>query len=66
MSVTYYYETANGLTGAATSTTSGSTVDTNELLVVTSGSTISAPVLTVSAVSLTGSGTAASTPSDVV
>lgn len=66
MSVTYYYETANGLTAGATTTTSGSTVDTNELLVVTSGSTISAPVLTVSAVDLTGSGTAAAAPSGVV
>ncbi|GEM_PF-2677801 len=66
MSVTYYYETANGLTAGATTTTSGSVVETNELLVVTSGSTISAPQLVVSAVDLTGSGTAAAQPAGVV
>ena len=66
MSVTYYYETANGLTAGATSTTSGSTVDTNEMLVVTSGSSITSPILVVSAVDLTGSGSAASQPAGVV
>lgn len=62
MSVTYYFDTANGLTSAATSTTSGMTLVTDQVMVVTSGSTVSAPTLLVSAVDLTGSGTASGNP----
>jgi autotransporter passenger strand-loop-strand repeat protein len=62
MSVTYYYDTANGLTSASTSTTSGMTVVTDQVMVVTSGSTVSAATLLVSSVDLTGSGTAAANP----
>ena len=62
MSVTYYYDTANGLTSASTSTTSGMTLVTDQVMVVTSGSSVSAPVLLVSGVDLTGSGTAISDP----
>jgi autotransporter passenger strand-loop-strand repeat protein len=62
MSVTYIFETASGLTGSTTSTTSGITLNSNELLAVTSGSTVTGTILQVSAVDLTGSGTAVSNP----
>lgn len=64
MSVTYIYavDSAGDLTSAGTSSTSGNTLDTNELLWVTSGSTVSLAVLQTSAVSLTGSGTAVTNP----
>lgn len=64
MSVTYYYTVDNGqdVTSASTSSTSGNTLNTDELMVVTSGSTVTNAVLQTSAVSLTGSGTAVSNP----
>jgi autotransporter passenger strand-loop-strand repeat protein len=62
MSVTYYYDTANGLTSASTTTTSGNTLVTDNFLVVTSGSTVTAPVFLVSSVDLSTSGTAAANP----
>ena len=63
MSVINYYEQSNGtLTSAATNTTSGNTVLTNELMVVTSGSAVTGALLGTSAVDLTGSGTAVSNP----
>jgi autotransporter passenger strand-loop-strand repeat protein len=64
MSVTYYYETTNGLTSAATSTVSAMTIVSDQLMVVTSGSTVTSPVLLTSAADLTGSGSAVSNPGD--
>lgn len=64
MSVTYIYaiDSAGDLTSASTNSTSGNTLDTNELLWVTSGSTVSGATLQVSSVSVTGSGTAVTNP----
>lgn len=64
MSVTYYYTTDNGaiVTSAGTSSTSGNVLNTNEMMLVGSGSTVTGAVLEVSAVDLTGSGTAVSNP----
>lgn len=64
MSVTYIYavDSAGDLTSAGTSSTSGNTLETNELMWVTSGTTVTLAVLETSAVSLTGSGTAVTNP----
>src|SRR5579859_7827557 len=64
MSVTYIYsiDSAGDLTSASTNSTSGNTMNTDELLWVTSGSTVSGAVLQTSSVSLTGSGTAVTNP----
>jgi autotransporter passenger strand-loop-strand repeat protein len=64
MSVTYYYTVDNGqtVTSAGTSSTSGNTLNTDEMMLVGSGSTVSAAVLQTSSVDLTGSGTAVTNP----
>jgi len=64
MSVTYYYDTAAGVTSSGTSTTSGNVLVTDNFLVVTSGSTVTSPTLLVSAVDLSTSGSAAANPAD--
>ncbi len=65
MSVTYYYDTAAGLTSSGTTTTSGNVLVTDNFLVVTSGSTVTDPTLLVSAVDLSTSGSASTAPSGV-
>lgn len=64
MSVSYIYaiDSAGDLTSASTGSTSGNTMNTDELLWVTSGSTVSGAILQISSVSLTGSGSAVTNP----